>query len=191
VSNTEYPNGALSIAHLCILAPLSVFTGVATKLCVIVGEPPIEVLEGELVWLLNLPGQLMPKWHPQLLLCKLDDDDDDELCFVQMHGVGCLRIEIVVHIDERCGKWCWLDTLFGRVAWIQVTSAQHFALSNANQREHNHMSLITHPHDNSLRYSLRGAPCWSLAQGMTVLHNMVAQSHIQYLRKHQPSRSRE
>jgi hypothetical protein len=108
-----------------------------------------------------------------------------------MHGAGCLRIEIGVHIDERCRKQHWLDTLFGRVAWIQVTSAQHFASSNADQREHNHTSLITHPHDNSLRYSSQGVPCWSLVQGMTVLRDMVAQSHIQYLRKHQPSRSRE
>jgi hypothetical protein len=104
MSNTEHPNGVLSIAHLCMLAPLSIFTGVATKLCVIVGEPPIKVLEGELVWLLNLPGQLTPKWHLQLLLCEPDDDDDDKLHFVQMHGAGCLRIEIGVHIDERCGK---------------------------------------------------------------------------------------
>jgi hypothetical protein len=153
MSNTEHPNGALSIAHLRMLAPPNVFTGVATKLCVIVGEPLIEVLEGEPMWLLNLPAQLTPKWHPQLLLCELDDNDDDELRFVQMHGAGCLRIEIGVHIDERCGKQRWLDMLFGRVAWIQVTSAQHFASSNADQWEHNHMSLITHPHDNSLRYS--------------------------------------
>jgi hypothetical protein len=26
------------------------------------GRAPIEVLEGELVWLLELPGQLTPKW---------------------------------------------------------------------------------------------------------------------------------
>jgi len=39
-----------------MLAPLSVFTGVTTELCTIVGEPPIKVSEGELVWLLDLPG---------------------------------------------------------------------------------------------------------------------------------------
>ena len=117
-SNTEHPNGALSIAHLRVLAPPSVFAGVATELSAIVGEPPIEVSEGELVWLLDLPGQLTPKWHPQLLLCEPDVDDEDELRFVQTHGAGLF--EIGVRVDERCGKRRWSDTPFGRVAWIPV-----------------------------------------------------------------------
>jgi len=117
-SNTEHPNGALSIAHLRVLAPPSVFVGVATELAAIVGEPPIEVSEGELVWLLDLPGQLTPKWHPQLLLCEPDVDDEDELRFVQTHGAGLF--EIGVRVDERSGKRRWSDTPFGRVAWIPV-----------------------------------------------------------------------
>ena len=58
------------------------------------------------------------KRHPQLLLCKLDINNEGELCFVQMYGIGLF--EIGVCIDERCGKWHWLDMPFGRVAWIPV-----------------------------------------------------------------------
>ncbi len=108
----------LSIAHLCVLVPLNIFTSITTELTRIVGEPPIEVLEGELMWLLDLPGQLMPNWHLQLLLCKPDVDDEDELHFVQTYGVGLFKIG--VHIDKRCGKRCWSDTPFGRVAWIPM-----------------------------------------------------------------------
>ena len=46
----------LSIVHLRMLVPLSVFVGIATELTVIMGEPLIKVLEGELMWLLNLLG---------------------------------------------------------------------------------------------------------------------------------------
>jgi len=60
-SNTEHPKSVLSIAHLRMLTPPSVFMGIATELTVIMGKPPIEVSEGELVWLLNLLGQLTPK----------------------------------------------------------------------------------------------------------------------------------
>ena len=86
-----------------MLTPPSVFVGIATKLTAIVGKPPIEVSEGELVWLLDLLGQLMPKWHLQLLLCEPDVNNEDELHFVQTYGAGLF--EIGVHVDERCGKW--------------------------------------------------------------------------------------
>jgi len=49
------------------------------------------------MWLLDLPGQLMPKWHPQLLLCELDVNDKDDLRFVQMDGAGLF--EIGVHVN--------------------------------------------------------------------------------------------
>jgi hypothetical protein len=53
-----------------------------------VGEPPIEVLQEEerddsapreLVWLLDLPGQVTHRWHPQLLLCEPDIEDEQKL----------------------------------------------------------------------------------------------------------------
>jgi hypothetical protein len=40
------------------------------------------------VWLLDLPGQGSPKWHPQLVLCEPDIGDEDELRFVDTHGAG-------------------------------------------------------------------------------------------------------
>jgi len=52
-----------------------------------------------LVWLLDLPGQLMPKWHPQLLLCEPDVDDNDDLCFVQMDGAR--ELDEVVRLERR------------------------------------------------------------------------------------------
>ena len=97
-----------------MLALPSVFIGIAIELTMIMGEPPIEVLKGELMWLLDLLGQLTPKWHLQLLLCKPDINNEHELCFVQMYGAGLF--EIGVHIDERCGKQHWSDTPFERVA---------------------------------------------------------------------------
>ena len=87
-SNTEHSNGAQSTAHLRVLAPPSVFAGVANELTAVVGEPPIEVLQEEerdnsaprkLVWLLDLPGQVTPRWHPQLLLCEPDIEDEQKL----------------------------------------------------------------------------------------------------------------
>ena len=92
--------------------------GIATELTVIMGKPLIEVSEGELVWLLNLLGQLTPKWHLQLLLCEPDVNNEDELRFVQTYSVGLF--EIGVCVDERCGKRRWSDTPFGRVAWIPM-----------------------------------------------------------------------
>lgn len=41
-SNTERPNGALGISHLCVLAPFSIFSEVATELTSIVGQSPIK-----------------------------------------------------------------------------------------------------------------------------------------------------
>ena len=124
-SNTEHPNGALGIAHLRVLAPPSVFAGVVNELTAIVGEPPIEArheeAEGEpreLVWLLDLPGQVAPKRHPQLVLCEPDIEDEAELRFVQTHGAGLF--EVGVRVDESGGKRGWSDTPYGRVAWITV-----------------------------------------------------------------------
>ena len=114
-----------------MLAPPSVFPGVANELTAIVGEPPIEMVHGdddeeeegeeplrELVWLLDLPGQVTPRWHPQLVLCEPDVDNEAELRFVQTHGAGLF--EVGVRVDESGGKRGWSDTPFGRVAWIPV-----------------------------------------------------------------------
>jgi len=118
-----------------VLAPPSVFAGVAAELTAIVGEPPIEVSvqewdeeeeegdsEGEqpreLVWLLDLPGQVTPKWHPQLVLCEPDTEDEAELRFVHSHGAGLF--EVGVRVDDSGGKRGWSDTPFGRVVWIPV-----------------------------------------------------------------------
>jgi hypothetical protein len=99
-----------------------------------VGEPPIEAAdqeewdeeeeegEGErpreLVWLLDLPGQVTPKWHPQLVLCEPDIEDEAELRFVHTHGAGLF--EVGVRVDDSRGKRGWSDTPFGRVAWIPI-----------------------------------------------------------------------
>ena len=111
-----------------MLAPPSVFAGVAKELTAIVGEPPIEVLQEdeqgddsvprELVWLLDLPGQVTPRWHPQLVLCEPDIGDEQELRFVQTHGAGLF--EVGIRIYESGGKRGWSDTPFGRVAWIPI-----------------------------------------------------------------------
>ena len=68
----------------------------------------------ELVWLLDLPGQVTPRWHPQPLLCEPDIADEQELQFVQTHGAGLF--EVGVRIYESGGKRSWSDTPFGRVA---------------------------------------------------------------------------
>jgi hypothetical protein len=127
-SNTEHSNGAQSTAHLRVLAPPSVFAGVANEPTAIMSEPQIEVLQEEverddsasreLVWLLDLPGQVTPRWLPQLLLCEPNIEDEQELRFVQTHGVGLL--EVGVCIDESGGKRGWSDTPFRRVAWIPI-----------------------------------------------------------------------
>jgi len=106
-----------------------VFAGVVNELTAIVGEPPIEAIQEEdsddegvepreLVWLLDLPGQITPKRHPQLVLCEPDVEDEAELRFVQTHGAGLF--EVGVRVEESGGKRDWSDTPFGRVAWIPV-----------------------------------------------------------------------
>ena len=126
-SNTEHPNGALGIAHLCVLAPPSVFAGVATELTAIVGEPPIGAEKEEdrrpreLVWLLDLPGQgqdTPPERHPRLVLREPDIKDEAQLSFVQTHGAGLY--EVGVCVDESGDKRGWSDTPYGRVAWISI-----------------------------------------------------------------------
>ena len=110
-----------------MLAPPSVFAGVVNELTAIVGEPPIEAIQEEdeegaeprkLVWLLDLPGQVAPMRHPQLVLCEPDTEDEAELRFVQTHGAGLF--EIGVRVDESRGKRGWSDTPYGRMAWIPV-----------------------------------------------------------------------
>jgi len=117
-SNMEHPNGAQSIAHLRVLAPPLVFPGVTTELTAIIGEAPIEISPTERAWLLDIPGQVTPKWHPHLILCVPDVDDEAELRFVQTHGAGLF--EIGVRIDESNGRQGWSDTPFGRVAWVPL-----------------------------------------------------------------------
>jgi hypothetical protein len=115
------------IAHLRVLAPPSVFAGVANELTAIMGEQPIEVVqeegdeeeeEGEepreLVWLLDLTGQVAPKWQPQLVLCDPDVENEAELRFLQTHGAGLSQVSGCV--DESGAKRRWSDTTFRRVA---------------------------------------------------------------------------
>jgi hypothetical protein len=109
-----------------VLAPPSVFEGVATELTAIVGESPIQADKDKedggprkLVWLLDLPdGQCTPKWRPQLVLREPDIGDEAELRFVETHGAGLF--EVGVRVDESGGKRGWSDTPFGRVAWIPI-----------------------------------------------------------------------
>jgi len=101
-----------------VLASPLVFPGVLTELTAIIGEEPIDLSPSERAWLLDLPGQVTPKWHPHLILCVPDVDDEAELRFVQTHGAGLF--EIGVRIDESSGKQGWSDTPFGRVAWIPL-----------------------------------------------------------------------
>lgn len=104
-----------------MLAPPSTFAGVVNELTAIVGEPPIEAIQEEpleFVWLLDLPGQVTPKRHPQLVLCEPDAEDEAELRFVQTHGAGLF--EVGVRVDESGGKRGWSDTPYGRMAWIPV-----------------------------------------------------------------------
>ena len=101
-----------------MLAPLSVFTDIATKLTAIMGEPQSRFWRGSSCGRSNCRANSHPSGYTQLLLCKLDVDDEDELRFVQTHGAGLF--EIGVRVDKRCGKRRWSDTPFGRVAWIPM-----------------------------------------------------------------------
>ena len=97
-----------------MLAPPSAFERVAAELTAIVGEPPIKADKDnwdeedggrprELVWLLDLPGQVTPsKWHPRLVLCEPDVENEAESRFVQSHGAGLF--EVGVRVDESAGK---------------------------------------------------------------------------------------
>jgi hypothetical protein len=117
-SNSKHPNGALGIAHLRVLAPSSVFSTVSAELVAIVGEAPIEKSTREHVWLLYLPGNITPKWHPRLVLCEPDMSDEAQVQFVRTHGAGLF--ELGVHVDEGGKKRGSSETPFGRVAWIPV-----------------------------------------------------------------------
>ncbi|KAF8483998.1 hypothetical protein DFH94DRAFT_843486 [Russula ochroleuca] len=105
------------IAHLRVLAPPSVFAGVANELTAIMGEQPIEVVqeegdeeeeEGEepreLVWLLDLTGQVAPKWQPQLVLCDPDVENEAELRFLQTHGAGLSQVKMPRKEVKQKGK---------------------------------------------------------------------------------------
>jgi hypothetical protein len=122
-ANCDHPNGALSIAHLPVLATPSAFEGVAAEPTAIVDEPQIEADKGdweeeenrgrrrELVWLLDLPGQVTPsKWHPQLVPREPDVENEAELWFVQSYGVGLF--EVGVRADEVRGSGAnWIHRL--------------------------------------------------------------------------------
>ena len=117
-SNTKHANGALGIAHLRLLAPPNVFTTLSADLTAIMGEAPVENSAREHVWLLDLPGNIAPKWHPRLVLCEPDMNDEGQARFVRTHGAGLF--ELGVRIAESGGKQGSSETPFGRVAWIPV-----------------------------------------------------------------------
>ena len=109
---------ARSAWRISVLAPPSVFAGVATELTAIVGEPTIGAEKEEdrrprgFVWLLNLPGQdTPPEQHPQLMLPELDIEDKAEFRFVQTHGAGLY--EFGVCVDKSESKRGWSDTSYG------------------------------------------------------------------------------
>jgi hypothetical protein len=82
------------------------------------GEAPVENSAREHVWLLGLPGNIAPKWHPRLVLCEPDMSDEVQARFVRTHGAGLF--ELGVRVDESGGKQGSSETPFGRVAWIPV-----------------------------------------------------------------------
>ncbi|KAH9961809.1 hypothetical protein BC827DRAFT_1202096 [Russula dissimulans] len=59
-SNTEHPNGMLSIVHLVMLMLPLVSPAVTTELTAMIGEEPIDISLSERVWLHHLPGQVAP-----------------------------------------------------------------------------------------------------------------------------------
>ncbi|KAI0253715.1 hypothetical protein BJV78DRAFT_1360042 [Lactifluus subvellereus] len=91
-SNTKHPNGALGIAHLRLLAPPNAFAALSAELTAITGEAPIENSAREHVWLLDLPGAIVPKWHPRLMLCEPDMSDEAQARFVRTHGAGLFEL---------------------------------------------------------------------------------------------------
>ncbi|KAI0293343.1 glyoxalase-like domain-containing protein [Multifurca ochricompacta] len=127
-SITVHPNGAQGIAFLCVLAPSSTFEAISAELIAIVGEAPIvkkysamtttTTTTSEHVWLLDLPGNVTPKRHPQLVLREPDMRDEVEAHFVETHGAGLF--EIGVRVDESGGKRGSSETPFGRVVWVPV-----------------------------------------------------------------------
>jgi hypothetical protein len=108
-----------------VLAQPSVFAAVANELTATVCEPPIEAVDQEewgeeqrehsreLVWLLDRPEQVTSRWHPQLVLCEPDIEDEDELRFVNTHGpglfeAGCSSMTVGASGDDpmrRLGEW--------------------------------------------------------------------------------------
>lgn len=66
----------------------------------------------ELVWSLDLPGQVEPKWHLQLVLCEPDVETEAELRLVPTHSAGLF--EVSVRVDESGAKWHRSVTPFGR-----------------------------------------------------------------------------
>ncbi|KAI0261736.1 glyoxalase-like domain-containing protein [Gloeopeniophorella convolvens] len=115
-SNTVHPNGAQSIAHLRVLAPRVAFTDVSAELTAITGEAPIELSASEHVWLLDVPGNVAPKWHPKLILSEPEPDDQTGLEFVEKNGPGLF--EIGVRVDGKGDDSS--ETPFGRVVWVPV-----------------------------------------------------------------------
>jgi hypothetical protein len=124
-----------SIAHLRVLAPPSESAGVTNELTAIVGEPSIEMLQmeavesepRELVWLLNLPGQVTPRWHPQPVLCEPNIEDEAELRFVQIHRAELFRVGI--HIDESRRKRGWSNAPLGE--WPRYQSSQLYSMGRS------------------------------------------------------------
>ena len=110
---------ARSASRISVLAPPSVFAGVATELTAIVGEPTTGAEKEEedrrpcgFVWLLNLPGQdTPPERHPRLMLRELDTEDEAESRFVQTHGAGLYDVGVCV--DKSESKRGWSDTPYG------------------------------------------------------------------------------
>ena len=68
--------------------------------------------------MLDLRGQVTSRWHPQLVLCEPDIEDEDELRFAHIRGTELF--EVGMHVDESRGKREGSDTPFGRVTWIPV-----------------------------------------------------------------------
>ena len=136
-----------------MLATPSAFEGVAAEPTAIVDEPQIEADKGdweeeenrgrrrELVWLLDLPGQVTPsKWHPQLVPREPDVENEAELWFVQSYGVGLF--EVGVRADEVRGSGAnWIHRLGHQELGILVSGGCSTQATSGNQRKPGNLDI--------------------------------------------------
>lgn len=116
-SNTKHPSATLGVFHVRVLAGPGSFARVSQQLTSVIGMPPTQSGDSEVVWVLDNPVQTE---HPPRLILNLPKTPE-ESHFVGSSESGIFEVAFQV---PKGGRGRNADTPYGKVVWIPIDAAE-------------------------------------------------------------------